>query len=507
MKTLGAQEVEAPSSAPSSPLTASPTSGGSGRWTISSDKRDKKPKTTKLTEDELEGDHYEALGLGKLALVASEEQIKAAYKRLVVETHPDKTKDGDDRRFKAVQKAYEVLSDPLKKVAYDSSRPFDDEIPQSKVPESDFYEEFGDCFALNARWSIHQPVPELGGPKTPIEQVNKFYDFWTAFRSWRDFSHVDEHNLEEAESREEKRWMERENDRERAKLAKLEVKRIATLVERAKNNDPRLRAHREMLKQKAEEEKAAAMLKKQQQQEEKERRAREVEEAERRLQEAAAAEKKQLQQIKREMHQRTRALVEAAVQPFVSSQVTTVLLEASICRVDAEWVFGKLGVEKTQTMRWRLEAIAARHGTSLPSLSEPCRADVVAELNAAILAAEEATGRDRFGNLCHRKSLEASAQESAALPGAEWDPEELQRLREALRTIEAGTTHRWQEIAAHVGGRPVEEVLARAEEMARDVAEAALELETAKAAEPPPATAKKGGTPKPKAKKPAARRR
>ncbi len=91
----------------------------------------------------------QALGLGKLALVASEEQIKAAYKRLVVETHPDKTKvalwerhrehwpgsvqDGDDRRFKAVQKAYEVLSDPLKKVAYDSSRPFDDEIPQSKA--------------------------------------------------------------------------------------------------------------------------------------------------------------------------------------------------------------------------------------------------------------------------------------------------------------------------------------------------------------------------------------
>ncbi len=57
--------------------------------------------------------------------------------------------------------------------------------------------------------------------------------------------------------------------RERAKLAKLEVKRIATLVERAKNNDPRLRAHREMLKQKAEEEKAAALLKKQQLQEEK----------------------------------------------------------------------------------------------------------------------------------------------------------------------------------------------------------------------------------------------
>ena len=42
----------------------------------------------------------------------------------------------------------------------------------------------------------------------------RFYDYWTRFESWRDFSlKAAEHNLEEAGSREEKRWMQKENDK------------------------------------------------------------------------------------------------------------------------------------------------------------------------------------------------------------------------------------------------------------------------------------------------------
>ncbi len=41
-----------------------------------------------------------------------------------------------------------------------------------------------------------------------------FYDYWGRFESWRDFSlKAAEFDLEEAGSREEKRWMQKENDK------------------------------------------------------------------------------------------------------------------------------------------------------------------------------------------------------------------------------------------------------------------------------------------------------
>jgi DnaJ-class molecular chaperone len=60
--------------------------------------------------------HYETLEISK---GASEEEIKKAHRRLVKKYHPDK-EGGDEERFKAVQKAYEVLSDPEKRKEYDS---------------------------------------------------------------------------------------------------------------------------------------------------------------------------------------------------------------------------------------------------------------------------------------------------------------------------------------------------------------------------------------------------
>lgn len=50
------------------------------------------------------------------------------------------------------------------------------------------------------------------------------------FQSWRDFSKYDEHDTSQAEFREEKRWMERQNASARAKRKAKEIKRVATLV-------------------------------------------------------------------------------------------------------------------------------------------------------------------------------------------------------------------------------------------------------------------------------------
>ena len=48
-------------------------------------------------------------------------------------------------------------------------------------------------------------MPDVGDEETPYAAVDKFYDFWFAFKSWREFPHADEEDVEQAESREEKR--------------------------------------------------------------------------------------------------------------------------------------------------------------------------------------------------------------------------------------------------------------------------------------------------------------
>jgi len=62
--------------------------------------------------------HYEILGLGR---DASPPELRAAYKRLVLQHHPDRNLASDaQQQFIGIQKAYEVLSDPRKRRRYDT---------------------------------------------------------------------------------------------------------------------------------------------------------------------------------------------------------------------------------------------------------------------------------------------------------------------------------------------------------------------------------------------------
>ncbi len=64
-----------------------------------------------------QSDYYETLGVGRSA---SADEIKRAFRRLAMQYHPDRNKEpGAEQRFKAVNEAYEVLSDPDKRAAYD----------------------------------------------------------------------------------------------------------------------------------------------------------------------------------------------------------------------------------------------------------------------------------------------------------------------------------------------------------------------------------------------------
>jgi len=63
-------------------------------------------------------DYYEVLGVSRNA---SDDELKGSYRRLAMKFHPDRNPDSEEAEthFKEAKEAYEVLSDPRKRAAFD----------------------------------------------------------------------------------------------------------------------------------------------------------------------------------------------------------------------------------------------------------------------------------------------------------------------------------------------------------------------------------------------------
>ncbi|CAD7938312.1 unnamed protein product [Amoebophrya sp. A25] len=205
---------------------------------------------------------------------ASEKEITKSFRSLCLVYHPDKVQAGTEeeanKEFLKLQEAYDILLDPIRRRKYDSSRPFDDDIPkeadcEAGLTDDEFFELFDEVFKRNSKWSVKQPVPQLPAFQPELQEdtpeyekymqtVQKFYKFWTGdFESWRDFDlRIIEEEGEDAlddpgkaEYREEKRYIERQNARIRQKYRNNESARLLELAERAEKWDSRMRLLRD----------------------------------------------------------------------------------------------------------------------------------------------------------------------------------------------------------------------------------------------------------------------
>ena len=78
-------------------------------------------------------DYYKTLGVSK---DASADDIKKAFRKLARTHHPDA--GGDEAKFKEINEAYEVLSDPQKRKMYDQYGAAGGRIPNGGAGGFDF---------------------------------------------------------------------------------------------------------------------------------------------------------------------------------------------------------------------------------------------------------------------------------------------------------------------------------------------------------------------------------
>lgn len=125
------------------------------------------------------GDYYETLGVSK---DASDQEIKAAYRKQALKWHPDRNKASEaTERFKEVNKAFEVLSDSKKKEMYDQygHEAFERSGGGRGAPGQGSYQQGPFSYTYTTSGGTESPFEgfDFGGSNDPFEIFEQFFGF------------------------------------------------------------------------------------------------------------------------------------------------------------------------------------------------------------------------------------------------------------------------------------------------------------------------------------------
>lgn len=292
--------------------------------------------------------------------------------------------------------------------------------------------------------------------------MEKFYNFWYSFESWREYSYLDEEDKDKGQDREERRWIEKQNKAVRIKRKKEEMSRIRALVDLAYNNDPRIVRIKNEEKEKKQAAKRARMSAVQAQRAEEERVLKEAQMAKER---AEQAEQKRIEQIRLEKEQQKRAMKK---ERKILRDLAKENNYYSTC--DKERVKNMEGVEKICEMLKYLE---------LQNFNKELSSGGRNSFNKMLKHTEQKLEEERQAVFGVSKSVAAAKQNAAVKTidkTAMWSPENMQVLIKAVNLFPAGTVQRWDVIANYLNQHCTN--LSNRKFAARDVLNKAKDLQS-----------------------------
>lgn len=213
------------------------------------------------------------------------EELKKVYRKLALQYHPDKNLENVEEateKFRLIQQAYEVLSDPQERAWYDRHR---EEILRGGVDgnyedksldvfqyftsscfsgynddEKGFYTIYREVFAKIGKEDIEFmeekdsdfEIPSFGKSDSPYDEVvHEFYAYWQSYCTAKTYVWEAMYDIQTAPNRRVTRLMEKENKKLRDQLRKKRNEEVRQLVAFVRKRDKRVQAYRKRLEEKA----------------------------------------------------------------------------------------------------------------------------------------------------------------------------------------------------------------------------------------------------------------
>jgi len=114
-------------------------------------------------------DYYEILEINKNA---TDYQIKKGYRKLALKYHPDRD-SGDEEKFKTLSKAYQVLSDPVKRRYYDLNSNVNNSINFNFKPAIELFKDMFPTIFPSLNTEMFYEINDLFQKDMPVELIEK----------------------------------------------------------------------------------------------------------------------------------------------------------------------------------------------------------------------------------------------------------------------------------------------------------------------------------------------